>query len=625
MDKELELQFEEAIELFDTQNYYEAILKFIELYQKNYKKEEILNILDEACYNPNLKEMKENFENNIDIFEKYPFVIGRNSCNFESLPYRLYMLNETEFYIFDLKTKEFTEIYKIYDESEYFLKEMNSELFFENEWNQYKLKFLNENVRKSEDIAMDNHIYLFYDSFFSLSKLFLTMDCSNLLEEQKFVFIVGKENKTYPIDFYKVFGIDYSCYEKTRLKVDDIKRIIFGWKITNASGTSFLADILDFHPNLLTIPDVLMSYYPKFYKENLNGKSVSEAISFLKNISDDDERKSFIMTILDHKNKEFSGEISSEKFLLSLENCLQEKKYPTAKEWLIGIYLAYSECHNREFYNRIIPAVFVYPHDDMYYISNINKEDINFYFNIILQFSWHKIISIIRDPIPHAGSVIRFMTTTHPRARDEDGNILMDPLYCMGFAVILPKDFYFVKEHPLYKDMGVVRFEDLKLNPKATLTSLAEFLNIPLTDSMYRTTKCGLVNKGIDTAGVLFEGFDPAPVYKTYTQYLSVFDKYRIELLLRHLFIDYGYHPRYYDNQEFSYEEILKMMELPFLCEEIKTLFSPEQKREIRQTFMMFVQMAVKSLPFAFNGGDDGIAPIPWIKPKEELIEHDIY
>ena len=34
----------------------------------------------------------------------------------------------------------------------------------------------------------------------------------------------------------------------------EIKRIIFGRKITNIAGTAFLAEIMDYHPDLLTHP-----------------------------------------------------------------------------------------------------------------------------------------------------------------------------------------------------------------------------------------------------------------------------------------------------------------------------------------------------------------------------------
>ena len=65
----------------------------------------------------------------------------------------------------------------------------------------------------------------------------------------------------------------------------------------------------------------------------------------------------------------------------------------------------------------------------------------------------------------------------------------------------------------LYRDSVLVRFEDGKLNPRATFTALAEFLDLPYTESM---TYCSS-RKGIDPESLKgnARGFDPATVYRT--------------------------------------------------------------------------------------------------------------
>ncbi len=59
----------------------------------------------------------------------------------------------------------------------------------------------------------------------------------------------------------------------------------------------------------------------------------------------------------------------------------------------------------------------------------------------------------------------------------------------------------------LYRDSVLVRFEDGKLNPRATFTALAEFLDLPYTESM---TYCSS-RKGIDPESLEgnARGFDP--------------------------------------------------------------------------------------------------------------------
>ena len=215
----------------------------------------------------------------------------------------------------------------------------------------------------------------------------------------------------------------------------------------------------------------------------------------------------------------------------------------------------------------------------------------------------------------------------HETALNDKGEIQHDPFYCFAFGCFLPKDVFFIKQHPLYPDMRVVRFEDLKLNPKATLSSLTEFLDIPLTPSMYRTSFCGVSNKGWSTSGDLFEGFDPKPVFSEHNEYLSFFDKYRIEMALEKEYEAYGYKPMYYDGQRFSDDEKLEMMKLPFLCESIKTALPIESLIAGRRSGMNFInfRLAIKQIPFKIAGIDGDIAPIPWLRPKEELLSVPLY
>ena len=71
----------------------------------------------------------------------------------------------------------------------------------------------------------------------------------------------------------------------------------------------------------------------------------------------------------------------------------------------------------------------------------------------------------------------------------------------------------------LFQDSVLVRFEDGKLNPKATFTALAAFLDLPYTKSMTYCSRNGERDpeslKGND------RGFDPAAIYRTYEKYLG--------------------------------------------------------------------------------------------------------
>lgn len=457
----------------------------------------------------------------------------------------------------------------------------------------------------------------------------LVCDFEAILAQRKFVFLIGEENfAKYPINFKAEFGIDYSQCARKDIELDDIKRMVFGWKTMNVAGTSFLADIMDFHPDLLTVPDCLLQMgFPVRFREQLIGKSTKDALSFLRSLPDNDERKSWVVQLLSGDDTLGVKDISTGKFLDTLANVLKNKSKPTPKEWLTAIYLAFSRCRGRELNRRIVPALFVYPHDDLFYLAGMARDQLELYFDIVLDFPYHKVITCVRDPITHAGSTIRFMTKTHETALNDKGEIQHDPFYCFAFGCFLPKDVFFIKQHPLYPDMRVVRFEDLKLNPKATLSSLTEYLDIPLTPSMYSTSFCGVSNKGWSTSGDLFEGFDPKPVFSEHNEYLSNFDKYRIEMALEKEYEVYGYKPMYYDGQRFSDDEKLEMMKLPFLCETMKTSLPIESLRAGRKSGMNFIifRLAIKQIPFKISGIDGDFVPIPWLRPKEELLSVPLY
>lgn len=76
----------------------------------------------------------------------------------------------------------------------------------------------------------------------------------------------------------------------------------------------------------------------------------------------------------------------------------------------------------------------------------------------------------------------------------------------------------------------LVRFEDGKLNPKATFTALAAFLDLPYTKSMTYCSRNGERDpeslKGND------RGFDPAAIYRTYEEYLGREERVYLEYLM---------------------------------------------------------------------------------------------
>jgi len=619
-----------ALQIILNGNFKKGFGELAEAFKSDGADENLISELREAFYVPNLGQLAQNFRNNSKLLQDYPYIFEKHFTEPELNRYILFPLDENLYYAYDKQKKKLFPMEVSSDrETKYFFKDLDNPLLVENEFNEFNLKFLDDNVRDSRDFAGDNHIYLWYENADMFSLLLYYSDLKPLLERKKFVFLIGDEREKYPINFKNEFGIDYSSYAQKEIELDDIKRMVFGWKTMNEAGTTFLANIMDFHSDLITVPDCLLKMnFPTYFQEQLIGKPLNEAIFLLRNLSDKDEKKSWVISLLRGNKNIGVKDITSSKFLDELSIVLKNKPMPTPKEWLTGIYLAYSRCRKREFKGRVVPALFVYPHDDIFYLCGMAREQLDLYFSIVSEFAYHKVITLIRDPITHAGSTIRFMTKTHPKALNANGEIQLDPYYCFAFGCFLPKDIFFIKQHPLFPDMRVIRFEDLKLNPEATLSSLAEFLNIPLSPSLYNTTFCGVTTQDRNSNGeYLFNGFDTKPVYNEHKEYFSVFDKYRIEMARSKEYEYYGYKPMYYDGQVFYDEDKIRMMSIPFLFESMKTAVLPNAIKSGKVSGMNFIKymLSIKQFPFRVSGINGDIVPIPWLKPKNELLRVPIY
>ncbi len=635
-----EERFQEAISNVEQGNFGEALLEFMALYQENFRKEEIKEILDSSCYRDNIPVLQENYNQNKAVLEQYPFISGWNPCAFEELTVLPYMVGNQEFCLYNKAEDCFSDIYYTGGrvDNSACLKQMEHSRMIKNVTDMDQLCYIVRNMRKSEDLARENHVYLYYDKQELLELLMQVEDFTELLKDKKVIIFCGSSEEFTEEQIMQKFNLDYTGMEPKQLELSDIQRMIFGWKIANVSGTSFLADVMDFHPNLLTIPDTMFNDFYPFYQRMLRGKTLVQAIEYLKNCDDQSSDKHFIarMTIYKDKKSRFSEEMIAElnrvtpnQFLDVLKEVLKDVEVPTAAQWMAAIHLAFNRCHDKNTDTSVIPAVFMYPHDDMFALIGSERERVWFYLDMAAEFPDYKVVSMLRDPVTHAGSTTRYLTEGHPGAKDEQGRRRLDPFYAMAFGAFVPKDFYFPLEHPAYEHIRIVRFEDLKMNPEATWESLTEFLDLPMDDILYQSTWCGYSANNVDTEDVLINGYDLRPVRNPYTKYLSVFDKYRIECIMSRFMEHYGYVPQYYDGQNFSNAEILSMMNVPFRCESIETILPQEVKQSSRMQGLRYVQMSlqIRSMkwPFKVNDMEGNFMPLKRLMPKEELLRVPLY
>lgn len=117
----------------------------------------------------------------------------------------------------------------------------------------------------------------------------------------------------------------------------------------------------------------------------------------------------------------------------------------------------------------------------------------------------------------------------------------------------------------------VIRFEDIKQNPREVLSALCEKWQISWSDTLLSTTSHG---KSSDFYGV--RDFDLKPVYNTYEEYLSGCDRLRINLLCAPWQKRYGY---FYEHiSDYSRRELQELFLKKYRFADDSLYVSLEQK-----------------------------------------------
>ena len=143
---------------------------------------------------------------------------------------------------------------------------------------------------------------------------------------------------------------------------------------------------------------------------------------------------------------------------------------------------------------------------------------------------------------------------TEEEKEDEAHSVLPDLINVR----MLNRSFMVDPWNRLYHDSVLVRFEDGKLNPKATFTALAEFLDLPYTESM---TYCSDVNGLNPVLPGKAGGFDLKPVYRTYDEYTGQAEREYLEFFFRDVYEFYGYGFQYYKGEPVDEKWIREKLE----------------------------------------------------------------
>lgn len=515
----LDDQKQQAISMFDSGSYKDAFLSFVEIYHKSQdpeEKEMIFRILTEGYYQPNEKDLKAAYHANCSLLETYPFQWGFCSVPLEQLPVQVFPVSETEYCLFDKQTQTFTELRCAAREEleDYLFSDLSGPVFRDNDCSLYHLKYLCDNVRRSEDFGDDNHIYLYYSSLTELIPLLLFGALAPLLKDQKPVFLIGSENKKrYPVNFKKEFQIDYARMGPSPVRIEEIQRICFWYKHAH-SGSGLTRAILG------SLDEIQMSTGHNFNTySKINGKQ----------ILDTHELKDALAQVNQcYTVAEIAEMVHSEQYELHLEGIedyldwlRQQRSAPqgySVKELFCGYFLFRYE--RRGLNPRVAPMLLYDPH----------IWDPSIYSNIVFSFPYYTVLTCIREPI---------MTFIRCQQVGIVGWNGFSTQYMLA-SEYLHAQFLHPELRPHYYGF---RFEDLKTKPEVVCRALCKHLNVPYDEKMLKAeSPIGLTeneNRGIDYA---------APLHWDLSTCLSEFDIARLKMF---------YEPihRYYGYPAFSFEE----------------------------------------------------------------------
>ena len=520
-----------------------AYTAFVALHRAGHFRDETLEILTQAFYEPNAKELRGRYERNRKLLARYPYLFRKDLPAFDDLPLKFYPYDDGGYVPLDTRTGEFRAFVNVKDPvvSRNFFRDLDKPILAGDVYSQYELEYLNDNVRPSEWCARENHIYLHYTDWTEFCSWLQVLNLRPLTESKKAVFLIGDELSEYPIDFKKRFGLDYSRYKPRPIGIREVNRLIWHTQLSTHNGGDFFNEILDSHPNLIACSSVMLYEIEEFMsnmRERMKGRRA-------------------------YKGAAASGGSAAERAFEQL--C--RLKDATDKDVLVTLYMSEENYFNEgDPTARIAPALVFQPH----FYNIVYRLETNERGDTVLdcdeaeqirgcewlrEFKYIKTFTPMRRPTTSHGASVRFIAYTVENhlvldPKDEGKTIVMPDVVSER---VLNRSYLRDPDDRLYHDAVIVRFEDGKLNPEATFTRLAAFLDLPYTESMTYCSDMGVR----DPKGELkVAGFDTAPVYRTYDEFVNDDERRFIEFFLRDIYEYYGYSFQTYDGAPVDLERV---------------------------------------------------------------------
>ena len=520
---------------------YRALL---ELNRQGEYREESAAVMTEAFYEPNEKLLRSHYENNCKLLRKYPYLFRKDFLPFEELPVRFYPFDDKSFV--PCRDGAFGEVTD-YSEpvvTRNFFCNLDDPILAKDVYSQYELEYLNDNVRPSEWVGRENHIYLHYTDWAEFCAHLQVLNLRKLLEGKKLVFLIEEELSQYPIDFKERFGLDYSQYPVKPLGVREINRLVWQTQLSYHNGGDFFNEVLDGHPNMVCTSSIMYETLQAIFKD------VAETL--------DDARNSREIAEVFDSNDWGNASMIQELFRM---------RDRTDKDIMVAYFFRDEEhTHTLDPAARITPAIMLQPHFG-YFLTNMAGDsqgraimtstqfDEIFNSPIFKNFKYIKTFTPMRRITTSYAAAIRFMANQPEYLPNGKVGVVHDEV----LARVSFRGFMKDPQERIFKDSVVVRFEDAKLNPTATFRALTEFLDLPYTESMTYCSFNGQRMEAYSEDGTA-EGFDTEAVYRTHDEFATDAERCYIEYFLRDAYEYYGYDFHYYKGESMDKERVEELI-----------------------------------------------------------------
>lgn len=610
-------RFEAASYIFFSQgNYKTAYTALVGLYNQGHFRQDIMHLLAQAFYQPNEEELRQRYAANCAALSAYPYCFRGDFPDFDQLPLRFFPFDDQGFLPYAPAEDRFGSYVNFNDPviDRYFFKDLEKPILAQDVYSQYQLEYLNDTIRKSEWIGRENHIYLHYTDWGRFCAHLPCLDLAPLLAQEKFVFLIGDQIARYPIDFAAEYGIDYSKYPVRPVGVQEVKRLIWHTQLSAHNGGDFFNEIFYGHPNLMSLESVMFDKFSRYIKI---------------------ARERFYKHTLDN---------------MVIYRQLTAIKRPTDKDFLVAYFLTQPAMSRWLDKNaRIAPALFFQPHfgsirynldvaEGDGYCALFSKEYEQIKKSpIFKEFKYIKTFTPIRRPTTSYAATVRFMLTQ--TGNPDDMRTIPDELT----ERILNRSYLREPDDRLLKDSALVRFEDGKLNPKAIFPVLAEFLDIPYTESMtYCSSRLGLNPESLKGNA---RGFDPVTVYRTYDEYANDDERAFLEYFMRDIYQACGYDFHYYKgepvDEAWVREKIGNFTTLNgYIIRSLRECFDgirakgvqmendeqeiAQQMDSLNQNRLRIAELLLKNPRFVTREGQP-LRMIPVLQPDPALLEQPLY